>query len=140
MSEVGRTVRCIDANLIISLLLGDPGDQAQAVHQLLEGAAGRGERLWLFATTVAEAAMTLDRAYKIARVDIAEELLGFLDHRALHVERGDIVKAALATFGTHNVPFRDALLAAEMREAGCTEVYTWDSHFDRIPGVHRREP
>lgn len=140
MAETQGKVACLDANPIISLLIGEPSEQAQAVHELLEGAARRGERLWVFPTTVAEVAMTLDRAYKVSRADIAEELLGFLDHRALYLERGDIVRAALATFGAHKLPFYDALLSVEMRAAGCTVVYTWDKHFDRIPGVARREP
>lgn len=121
MAEVRGGVACLDASPILSLLVGEPSEQAQAVHNLLEAVAKRGERLWVFPTTVAEVAMTLDRAYKVARADIAEELLGFLDHHALYVERGDVVRATLATFGAHNVPFYDAFLAAEMRVAGCTE-------------------
>ena len=109
MAEVRGSVACLDASPILSLLVGEPSEQAQAVHQLLESAAARGERLWVFPTTVGEVAMTLDRAYKVSRADIAEELLGFLDHRALYLERGDVVRAALATFGAHNVPFYDAL-------------------------------
>ncbi len=101
---------------------------------------GRAERLWTFPTTVAEVAMTLDRAYKVAREDIAEELLGFLDHRGLHMERPDIVRAVLGRFVSHNVPFYDALLAVEMARTGCTEVHTWDHHFDRISGIQRRVP
>lgn len=140
MSEGRGSIACLDASPILSLLVGEPSGQAQAVHQLLESAAATGERLWVFPTTVGEVAMTLDRAYKVSRADIAEELLGFLDHRALYLERGDVVRAALAAFGAHNVPFYDALLAVEMRAADCAHVYTWDKHFDRIPGVLRREP
>lgn len=140
MPDQRAVIACLDANPIISLLLGEPADQAQAVHELVEAVAARGERLWIFPTTVAEVAMTLDRAYKVARVDIAEELLGFLDHRGVHVERPDIVRAALVSFGSHNVPFYDALLAVEMVSTGCTEVYTWDRHFDRISGIRRRVP
>ena len=140
MADPPTAIACLDANPIISLFLGEPADQAQAVHELLEAVAGRGERLWIFPTIVAEVAMTLDRAYKVARADIAEELLGFLDHRSVHVERPDIVRAALVSFGSHNVPFYDALLAVEMASMGCTEVYTWDHHFDRLSGIQRRVP
>ena len=49
---------CLDANPILSLLLGEPADQAQAIHALLQAVAARGERLWIFPTTVAEVAMT----------------------------------------------------------------------------------
>ena len=47
---------------------------------------------------------------------------------------------ALSIFADHRVDFADALVAARMSRRGISEVFSFDTHFDRLPGVIRCGP
>ena len=63
------------------------------------------------------------------------QLLGF------HGQNRQAVLAALALYATtSSLDFGDALLIAAMREAGAHLLYSYDQHFDRMPGISRQSP
>jgi predicted nucleic acid-binding protein len=39
-----------------------------------------------------------------------------------------------------NIPFPDAYLAVQMQQTGSSQIYSFDTDFDRIAGVQRSEP
>ena len=47
---------------------------------------------------------------------------------------------ALDIFAESNVSFADAFTAAFMKAQGITEIYTWDTDFDRFDWLARVEP
>ncbi|MDE3078107.1 MAG: PIN domain-containing protein, partial [Chloroflexota bacterium] len=47
---------------------------------------------------------------------------------------------ALELYASTNVSFADAYNAIDMQEHGISEIYTWDTDFDRLPGIRRTEP
>lgn len=130
----------IDANIILRLLTGDPPDMAEAAAGIFTRAESGEVTLHLSRFTVAEVVWTLERVYKIARGDIAHEMLEFLSSPVLVADDRDLVLGALAWYGDLNVSFGDALVAAEMRLAGRRVIYSFDPDFDRIPEIERLDP
>lgn len=62
------------------------------------------------------------------------QLPGFLlDDKQLCIQ-------ALELHASRNVSLADAWHAAFMHERGLTEIYTWDTDFDRFSGIVRVEP
>jgi len=58
--------------------------------------------------------------------------------RGLRLSSADhsVYQAAVEIYGKHPIDFGDALLAARMRQAGATELASFDRHhFDRLPDV-----
>ncbi len=50
------------------------------------------------------------------------------------------VLAALQLYKAASLTFDDAMIVAAMRERGATELYSYDTGFDRVPGITRRQP
>ena len=48
--------------------------------------------------------------------------------------------AALVLFAEKNVDFADALVAVHMGREGIRKIFGFDPHFDRLPGIARRDP
>jgi predicted nucleic acid-binding protein len=55
--------------------------------------------------------------------------------------RKRVYQRALDVWATYpSLDFEDALLVAHMDEQGVHEIVSYDSDFDRIPGITRIEP
>lgn len=130
----------IDANIVLRLLTGDPPEMAEAAATVFARAEAGELALHLSRFTVAEVVWTLERAYKIARQDIARELMEFFSSHVLAVDDRDIVLESLGWYGELNVSFGDAIVASEMRRAGRRAIYSFDPDFDRVPGIERIAP
>ncbi len=123
----------VDADIILRLLTGDPPEMAEAAVQFFARAEAGELTLHLSCFTVAEIVWTLERAFKVARADIASELMEFLSSPALLVEDRSTVLEALARYGDLNVSFGDAMVAAEMGRVGRRVIVSYDPDFDWIP-------
>jgi predicted nucleic acid-binding protein len=67
-------------------------------------------------------------------------MLAFVTAQGIGTDNEDEVILALSSFHEKNIDFADALLAAHCILAGPSAVYSFDRHFDRIPGIQRRIP
>jgi predicted nucleic acid-binding protein len=47
---------------------------------------------------------------------------------------------ALELYAGHNISFADAYTAAYMHSLKLSEIYSWDTDFDRLAGLTRVEP
>lgn len=132
-------VAAVDSSVLLSILLCDPAEQAEAGYRFLERCASEGRYLRLYPWAVAEIVFVLERKYKVDRPTIAADVASLIGHRALAVDAGTFVLEALALYGRHNVPFGEALIAMSTRNEGATEVHSRDPHFGRIPGARPAE-
>ncbi len=133
----------VDTDVLIRLLTGDdPAKQAQAAALFEQVEQGN---LILAApdTVIADAVFVLSspRLYHLPRQEIAELLLPLVRLPSFHVQNRRAVVTALSLYGTTaSLDFGDALLIAAMQEAGAHIIYSYDTHFDRIPGITRQSP
>ncbi|MFN8443007.1 MAG: PIN domain-containing protein [Caldilineaceae bacterium] len=137
------TIPFVDTDVIIRLLTGDdPVKQAQAVALFEEVEQGK---LTLAApdTVIADAVFVLasPRLYRLPRAEVAALLTPLVQLSHFRLQNRNAVLAALSLYGsTNGLDFGDALIVAAMQEAGSQTLYSYDSHFDRIPGLIRQEP
>jgi predicted nucleic acid-binding protein len=47
---------------------------------------------------------------------------------------------ALNLFTTKNIDLIDAFLSVKMIQEGIQEIYSFDQHFERLPGIQRLTP
>jgi predicted nucleic acid-binding protein len=134
---------CVDTDVIIRLLTGDdPAKQAQAAALFEQVEQGQ---LIIVApyTVIADAVFVLAsrRLYHLPRQEVASLLLSLVRLPNFHVENRRAVLSALTIYATTaKLDFGDAMIIAMMRERGSTLVYSYDAHFDRIPGIVRQQP
>lgn len=130
----------VDANVVLRYLVGNPPDMAARAAALF-GRAEQGEFvLVLEAVTIAEVVWTLRSFYKKRPDEIAPVLRQLLTLPGVEVPERPCLLEALITYGDGHVDFADALIAARAEEAGSRQVYSFDRHFDRLPGITRLEP
>jgi predicted nucleic acid-binding protein len=130
----------IDTNVIVRFLTGDPPDMAQQA-EVLFAAADHGEMILILDDIVlAETVWVLSSFYGHSTPDIARTLSELLAHEAIEAQDKEILVEALSLFADYHVDFADALVVARMRRRGINEVFSFDSHFDRLPDVIRMEP
>jgi predicted nucleic-acid-binding protein len=83
---------------------------------------------------VAETVWVLKSFYGYPNHDIARIVQELLSHEGLETDDKPGLLAALNLFAAKNIDFADALVAVHMRQKGIQEIFSFDRHFDRMPG------
>ena len=126
----------IDANIPM-YLVGAPHPNKDAARRLLESCIERAERL---VTDVEVLQEILHRYVAIKRRDAIQPafnaLLGIAD-AVFPVELGDVEGARDLLLGESGLSSRDALHVAIMKRHGVKRILTFDTGFDRAPGIER---
>jgi uncharacterized protein len=132
----------IDTDVIIRFLTGDdPGKQAAATalfEQVEQGLLS----VQAPDTVIADAVYVLSspRLYHIARSAIQEMLAALVRLPQFHVQNRVSVLRALDLYASTRLDFGDTLIIASMEQQGSHLLYSYDTDFDRIQGITRREP
>lgn len=126
----------VDSNVSMYLVGSAHPNKARA-QVLLETAVAERARL----VTDAEALQEILHRYgAIKRLEAIQPaidvLLGVVDE-VFPVELADVVTAKDVLLGQYGLSARDALHVAVMRRHGATRIMSFDSDFDRYPGLTR---
>ena len=130
----------IDSNVVLRYLTKDPPKMAEAALRTLDDAQNGKISLLLTVLTVAEVVWVLESFYGYSKAKIAETIGQFLFCDGLEVEDLDLITEALALYQGKNLDFADAFLATIALRRGPQTIYSFDQHFNRIPGITRLEP
>jgi predicted nucleic acid-binding protein len=126
----------IDSNVPM-YLIGAQHPNKDAARRLLELCIERSERLVTDAEVLQE---ILHRYTAIRRVDAIQPafnaLLGVVDE-VFSIEGQDVESARDVLLGKSELSSRDALHVAIMRRHGVQRIMTFDTGFDRAPGIER---
>jgi predicted nucleic-acid-binding protein len=123
----------LDTNVLVRYLVLDNAAQARAAAAIIEGAASRGEGLFLAAITLCELVWVLESAYEKPRADVAAALEQMLRTGDFTIEHADHVRSALALYRTTAADFADALVGRINEAAGCEHTVTFDRGLKRLP-------
>ena len=133
----------LDTSVIIRLITGDDPAKQQRAVALFEQVEQRALTLVAPDTVIADAVfvLTSKRIYNLPRTEVAAKLTTLVRLPNFRVKHRAAVLRALALFGTATqLDFGDALQVAMMQQAKASLIYSFDTDFDGIPGVTRREP
>jgi predicted nucleic acid-binding protein len=136
------TVPLVDTDVIVRLIAGDDPAKQAAAAALFQRVEDGTQALAAPETVIADAVfvLTSPRLYRMSRVDVAASLATLVALRHFHVRNRGQVLRALELFGSTNLGFGDAMLIAMQEQESAPYVYSFDAHFDRVPGSLRREP
>ncbi len=133
-------MRFLDTNVLIRFFIGTPVEQYRRSVELLHSIERGHERIVLNHIVIFEAVWVLNRSYEIPTADIETAIMGIINLPNVHLENKRLYARAFELSIDLNIPFADAYCAAFMEENDIEEAYTWDRHFERIPGINRVEP
>jgi len=130
----------LDTNVLLRHLLQDePGQSARATAFLKR--VERGElQVRLADTVIFEAVFTLQRQYRQPKDKIRNALLPLLELPGIVLPGKRRFRKVFDLYVERNLPFADAYHATLMEHLGLSEIATFDSDFDRIPGIRRVTP
>ena len=124
-----------DANLILRYFTKEPPDMAEASLKTFSAAQDGQICLIITPIILAEVVWVLESFYGYAKEKIAVTIIQFLYSDGLEVMELDILIQALSLYHEKNIDFADALLAVSALSHGPNLIYSFDRHFDRIPGI-----
>jgi predicted nucleic acid-binding protein len=140
-------MRYLDTNIFLRYLVrpASPLDaqKQQACSVLLQRLRDGQEQATTCEANIAEILYNLcsPRQYRLSHQDASARLRPLLMLRGLKLTHKRVYLRALDLFATHSaLDFEDALLVAHMEHDQETELYSYDTDFDRVPGITRQEP
>ena len=135
-------VRFLDTNILLRHLTGDDPRKAQACYRLLQRVERGEEVVVTSGMVVAEAVFLLHspRHYGLPRERVRQLIQPLLDLRSIRLPNKSLYKRAFELYCDKRLSFIDAYNAAFMAARGVTEVYSYDTDFDRVEGISRVEP
>jgi predicted nucleic acid-binding protein len=132
----------VDSNVFLRFLTRDDPLKAERVKALLERAA-RGEvELFTSEAVIAELVFVLSSPviYKLSRDAVRTVLLPIVSLRGLRLPNRSVFVRALDLYVSTRMDFVDALAVVQMERRKVTEIFSYDEHFDRVPGIKRLQP
>jgi len=130
----------VDTNVFLRVLTGDDPVKAARCRKLFEQAVAGTISLETSDLVVAEIVWTLLSYYELPKRSVIEKVGQILNTPNLAVTNHDVLAEALALWGRHGCDFIDAYNAALMHRDGLTELVSYDSDFDSLHFLRRREP
>jgi predicted nucleic acid-binding protein len=140
-------MRLADANIFLRHLVKPTTDldriKSEACRALFERLRDGSEEATTTEAVLAEVIFVLvsPRQYGLAPAEITARLKPLIALPGLKIPRKRLYLRALDLFSSHTrLDFEDALSAAIVERFDPPELYSYDTDFDRIPGVTRIEP
>ena len=122
----------LDTNVVVRFLVQDDPVQAQAATRLFGSLTEEAPGL-LLREVVIETVWVLERAYKVAREDVATALDGLLESREIAIEDADIIAQAIERYRRGGPGFADHLIALQAKGQGAQTLMTFDTRAAKLP-------
>lgn len=131
-----------DTDIIVRLLTGDDLAKQVAARALFQQVADGTLTIAAPVTVIADAVFVLasPRLYRLPRAQVRALLVPLVRLPHFRVRNRRSVLRALDLYATTNLDFGDAFIVATMEQQGARELYSYDTDFDRIPGIVRQTP
>jgi predicted nucleic acid-binding protein len=133
--------RFLDTNLFVALFTNAHEERNTRALRLFERIVGGEEEAETTLVVLFELAFLLQRTFRVPRPLVATYIERTLSTPGIAIQDRKLLFEALDIYrNTGGLSFTDAYNAAYMRRRGISEVYTWDTDFDRVEGLRRLEP
>jgi predicted nucleic acid-binding protein len=132
----------LDSNILIRHLTADDLQKAQDCFALVLSIE-RGEvTVWTSDLVIAEVVfvLTSKRTYNLSRERVRDLILPLIHLPGIKLPHKRLYDRVFELFTSLPLDYIDAYHAALMEHQGCTDLFSYDRHFDAVPGVVRREP
>lgn len=130
----------LDTNIFIRFAIPDDPGRATRCAKLFDSVVAGREQAVVTPMAIAEVAWVLLGAYRLSKPHVIEALRRILNTGKFEIIDREILLRGLDLFENHPIDFIDAYHAAFMEAHGIQTITSYDSDFDQISGVTRREP
>lgn len=128
-------MKALDTNVLIRFLVDAEGDPEQhgIASDFIETHCTAESPCIVSTIALCELAWVLQRAYRVPRAEIADQIAALLDAQQLVVADRELVRRALVDYRESNADFPDHLIAWFGKAAGADETATFDKKAGKAP-------
>lgn len=133
----------IDTNVFIRYLTGDDKLKAEATIKLMEEIESGEMEVTTCEAVIAEIVFVLSSRsqYALTPQEIRDKVAPILALKGLRIKNKKLYLDALDIYATYkDLDFEDALCIADMKQRRIDTIISYDTDFDQIPELKRREP
>ncbi len=132
----------LDANILIRHLTNDDPEKSPACFALIEAIERGDVSVWTSDLIIAEVVFVLSskKLYNLDRETIRDLLLPLINLPGIKLPNKGVLSIAFDLYTRLNIDYTDAYSAALALNNKRPEVYSYDTHFDRVQGIKRLEP
>ncbi|WP_168203186.1 PIN domain-containing protein [Marinobacter fonticola] len=125
----------LDTNVLVRFLVDAEGDpeQHEIAADFIQTHCTVDDPCYVSSVVLCELSWALQRAYKVPRVGIAEQIADLLDAQQWVVADRELARRAVADFRESNADFPDCLIAWLGKAAGAEETATFDKKAGKQP-------
>jgi len=133
-------IRYLDTSVLLRYFLDDDPPRSESARELMRRIDSGNEQVTTCSVVLFEVIFTLQKSARLTKAEIRDAITFILDLDGFRFSESHLFVAALELFVEKNIAFGDAFIAASMIEEGIQEVFSFDSHFERVPGIRRFLP
>jgi len=132
--------RFLDTNVLVRHITVDDPIKARAARELLLRVERGEEQVASSPLVVFETIFTLQSFYQVPKQRIRALLLPLINMPGLSLPDKRLYEPAFDLWVQSPMSFADAYNSVYMQANQLTQIYSWDTDFDRVPGITRLEP
>lgn len=132
--------RFLDTNILLRYFTNDDPEKAQRALALLRRIEHGDEKVVTSLLVVSEIVFTLERFYKLPKHRVHEMVRDLISLPDVQLSGKSLCLAALEQHAEKNVSFVDAYNAVFMQSRDLSEIYTWDTDFERFAALTMVDP
>jgi predicted nucleic acid-binding protein len=132
----------LDTNIFLRHILNDDSVKSAACRDLFRSIERRELVAWTTPLVVAEIVFVLSnpKTYNVSRTQLCDTLLPLLGLVNLKLQHKRLYARVFELFVAYPIDYVDAYHAAFLEKMNQTELFSFDTDFDGVPTVTRREP
>lgn len=127
----------LDTNIILRFILNNDPILSPKAKTIFEKTSHDKDKIYISLLAISEIIFTLERSYKLPRLEIVSKLLQIISPTNFIVEKRKLIEQALAYYVDENVSFVDAYHVVFMEQRNLKQIYSFDSDFDKFPQIER---
>lgn len=130
----------LDTNIFIRYLTADDPVKAARCERLFDKVAKGHEQVVTHSVVIAEVIWVLTGRYGLPKARVVDALTPLVSLDGFQLHDKERMLSALELFRTKPIDFVDAVTVVTMQAIGVQPIYSYDTDFDRLPGLRRLEP
>ncbi len=134
--------RFLDTNIFIRHLTNDHPQHSPACFALIQAIEKGKVRAWTSDLVISEVVFVLasKNLYNLKRETIRDLLLPLINLQGIKLPNKRMYRRVFDLYTSFPMDYVDAYNAALMESRKQHEVYSYDTDFDKVPGIIRQEP
>lgn len=129
----------LDTNILLYHLRREDPSLAAKASTLLSRIEQGELRVWTSDLVIFETVYTLQRVFKASKQQIAASVLPLIELPGIVLPKKQRYQQVFSLYLTTKLGFADSYHVVLMQEQGIDTVFSFDTDFDHIPGISRKE-